>query len=155
MEAVLNLVERLVTPNMNHQLLQPYIPEEIKRALFKMHPSKSPGPDEDVDEEEDLVESKFEKMDEQDDFHTTYAKLYKVLEKYEKLYKLATKKLSDVELKRSVCGFAETSRGAVARVAQNSDDRPVVEVGIWSDTGGGGGGVGETKLMILSWEKNR
>ena len=30
---------------------------------------------EDVDEEEDLVESKFEKMDEQDDIHTAYAKL--------------------------------------------------------------------------------
>ena len=33
-----------------------------------------------VDEEDDLVESKFEKMDEQDDFHTAYAKLYKVSE---------------------------------------------------------------------------
>ena len=53
---------------------------------------------EEVDEEEDLVESKFEKMDEQDDIHTAYAKLYKVFEKYEKLYRLATKKLSDVEL---------------------------------------------------------
>ena len=53
-----------------------------------------------VDEEEDLVESKFEKMDEQDDIHTTYAKLYKVSEKHEKLYKLATKKLSEVELDR-------------------------------------------------------
>ena len=31
---------------------------------------------EDVDEEKDLVESKFEKMDEQDDIHTAYAKLY-------------------------------------------------------------------------------
>ena len=31
----------------------------------------------DVDEEEDLVESKFEKMDEQDDIHIAYAKLYK------------------------------------------------------------------------------
>ena len=30
---------------------------------------------EDVDEEEELVESKFEKMDEQDDIHTAYAKL--------------------------------------------------------------------------------
>ena len=49
-----------------------------------------------VDEEKDLVESKFEKMDEQDDIHTAYAKLYKVSEKYEKLYRLATKKLSDV-----------------------------------------------------------
>ena len=53
---------------------------------------------EDVDEEEELVESKFEKMDEQDDIHTAYAKLYKVSEKHEKLYRLATKKLSEVEL---------------------------------------------------------
>ena len=55
---------------------------------------------EDVDEEEELVESKFEKMDEQDDIHTAYANLYKVSEKYAKLYRLATKKLSDVELER-------------------------------------------------------
>ena len=55
---------------------------------------------EDVDEEEEFVESKFEKMDEQDNIHTTYAKLYKVSKKHEKLYRLATKKLSDVELKR-------------------------------------------------------
>ena len=53
---------------------------------------------EDVDEEEELVESKFEKMDEQDDIHTAYTKLYKVLEKHEKMYRLTTKKLSDVEL---------------------------------------------------------
>ena len=55
---------------------------------------------EDVDEEKELVESKFEKMDEQDDIHTVYTKLYKVLEKHEKLYKLATKKLNEVELER-------------------------------------------------------
>ena len=53
----------------------------------------------DVDEEEELVESKFEKNDEQDNIHTAYAKLYKVSKKHEKLYRLATKKLSDVELK--------------------------------------------------------
>ena len=53
-----------------------------------------------MDEEEDLVESKFEKMDEQDNIHTTYAMLYKVSKKHEKLYRLATKKLSDVELDR-------------------------------------------------------
>ena len=40
---------------------------------------------EDMDEEEDLVKSKFEKMDEQDDIHTAYAKLYKVSKKHEKL----------------------------------------------------------------------
>ena len=55
---------------------------------------------EDVNEEEELVESKFEKMDDQDDIHTTYEKLYKFSEKHEKLYRLATKKLSDVELDR-------------------------------------------------------
>ena len=58
----------------------------------------SEGIVEDVDEEKELVESKFEKMDEQDNIHTAYAKLYKVSEKHEKLYRLATKKLSEVEL---------------------------------------------------------
>ena len=53
---------------------------------------------EDVDKEKDLVESKFEKMDEQDDIHIAYAKLYKVSKKHEELYRLATKKLSEMEL---------------------------------------------------------
>ena len=53
---------------------------------------------EDVVEEEELVESKFKKMDDQDDLHIAYEKLYKFSEKHEKLYRLATKKLSDVEL---------------------------------------------------------
>ena len=44
------------------------------------------------------MESNFEKIDEQDDIHTAYAKLYKVSEKHEKLYRLATKKLSKLEL---------------------------------------------------------
>ena len=39
-------------------------------------------------------------MDEQDVIHTAYVKLYKVFEKHEKLYRLATKKLNDVELER-------------------------------------------------------
>ena len=39
-------------------------------------------------------------MDDQDDIHTTYEKLYKLSEKHEKLYRLTTKKLSDVELDR-------------------------------------------------------
>ena len=56
------------------------------------------GIEEAVDEEGDLVESKFEKIDEHDDIHTTYANLYKVSEKHEKLYRLSTKKLSEVEL---------------------------------------------------------
>ena len=54
----------------------------------------------DVDEEEELVESKFEKMDEEDGIYIAYAKLYKVLKKHEKIYRLASKKLSDVELER-------------------------------------------------------
>ena len=55
---------------------------------------------EDEVEEKELVESKFEKMDDQDDIHTTYENLYKLSEKHEKLYRLTTKKLSDVELDR-------------------------------------------------------
>ena len=53
---------------------------------------------EDVIEVEELVESKFEKMDNQDEIHTTYEKLYKLSKKHEKLYRLNIKKLSDVEL---------------------------------------------------------
>ena len=55
-------------------------------------------PTDGIVEEEEVVESKFEKMDDQDDIHTAYEKLYKLFEKHEKLYKLTTKKLSDVEL---------------------------------------------------------
>ena len=55
---------------------------------------------EDMDEEDELVESKFEKMDEQDDIHTAYAKLYKVSKKHKKMYRLTTKKLSNVELEQ-------------------------------------------------------
>ena len=39
-----------------------------------MNPTE--GIDEEVDDEKDLVESKFEKMDNQDDIHTTYKKNY-------------------------------------------------------------------------------
>ena len=42
---------------------------------------------EDVVEEEELMESKFEKIDDQDDIHTAYEKLYKLSEKHEKLYR--------------------------------------------------------------------
>ena len=55
---------------------------------------------EDVVEEKELVESKFEKMNDQYDIHTTYEKLYKLSKKHEKLYRLTTKKLSDVEFNR-------------------------------------------------------
>ena len=51
-----------------------------------------------MDEVEELVESKFEKMDKQDDIYIAYANLYKVSKKHEKLYRLTTKKFSDVEL---------------------------------------------------------
>ena len=37
-------------------------------------------------------------MDNQDDIHIAYEKLYKLSKKHEKLYRLTTKKLSDVEL---------------------------------------------------------
>ena len=46
------------------------------------------------------MESNFEKIDEQNDIHTAYAKLYKVSKKHEKMYRLASKKFSDVELER-------------------------------------------------------
>ena len=73
--------------------------DEILNAFTAIvNPTK--GIVEDVDEEEKLVESKFKNMDEKDDIHTTYVKLYKVSEKHEKLYRLTTKKLSDVKLKQ-------------------------------------------------------
>ena len=53
-----------------------------------------------IDEEEKLIESKFEKMDDQDNIHTAYTKLYKVSEKHEKLYRLAMRELSEVQLER-------------------------------------------------------
>ena len=45
MEDVLESVDRRVTADMNQILLRNYIAGEVKRALFQMHPSKSPGPD--------------------------------------------------------------------------------------------------------------
>ena len=56
------------------------------------------NPTDGIVEEEELVESKFVKMDNQDDIYTAYEKLYKLSKKYEKLYRLTTKKLNDVEL---------------------------------------------------------
>ena len=55
-----------------------------------------------VDEEEELMESKFEKMDKKGDIYTAYSKVYKNSKKHEKLYRLATRKLSEVELKNSL-----------------------------------------------------
>ena len=73
--------------------------EEILN-VFTVTVNPTEGIVEDVDKEEKLVESKFEKMNEQNDIHIAYAKLYKVSEKHEKLYRLASKELSDVELER-------------------------------------------------------
>ena len=66
----------------------------------------------DVVKEEELVESRFEKMDDQDDIYTAHEKLYKLSEKHEKLYRLATKKLSDMELDREELStkFDETNQ---------------------------------------------
>ena len=44
-EKVLEAVDHVVTPEVNYHLIQPYTAEEVKRALFQMHPSKSLGPD--------------------------------------------------------------------------------------------------------------
>ena len=70
---------------------------------------------EDVDEKEELVDFKFEKMDDQDDIHTAYEKLYKLFKKHKKLYRLTTKKLSDVELDREELSikFDETNQTEV------------------------------------------
>ncbi|KAK9740254.1 hypothetical protein RND81_03G022700 [Saponaria officinalis] len=42
---VLRCVEQVITPLMNENLNHPLCDEEIKRALFAMHPHKAPGPD--------------------------------------------------------------------------------------------------------------
>ena len=44
-QKVLGAVSPRVTPEMNNLLLQSYSAEEIRVAVFHMHPSKSPGPD--------------------------------------------------------------------------------------------------------------
>ena len=51
-----------------------------------------------IDDEKELMDSKFENMDKKDDIFTACSKHYKNFEKYEKLYRLATRKLSEVEL---------------------------------------------------------
>ena len=48
--------------------------DEILNA-FTATVNPTEGIIEDVDKEDELVESKFEKMDQQDDIHTVYAKL--------------------------------------------------------------------------------
>ena len=44
MDKVLDSVDRVVTDGMNESLVQPYTEEEVRTALFQMHPSKTPGP---------------------------------------------------------------------------------------------------------------
>jgi hypothetical protein len=45
MEAVLGTVPIKVTPEMNDDLLKPFVEKEVKEALFQMFPTKAPGPD--------------------------------------------------------------------------------------------------------------
>ena len=53
-----------------------------------------------ISEDEELDDSKFEKLDENDDIQIAYFTHYKNFKKYEKLYRLAMKKLSKVEIER-------------------------------------------------------
>ena len=45
MDRVLDDVDKVVTNEMVQFLNQPYSKENVRRALFSMHPSKSPGSD--------------------------------------------------------------------------------------------------------------
>ncbi|KAL0001019.1 hypothetical protein SO802_014800 [Lithocarpus litseifolius] len=69
-----------------------------KRMLGMVVSTLFPQDPKDVDEEEEFVESKFEKMDEQDDIHTAYAKVYKVSKKHEKLYRAQLERTSSAKL---------------------------------------------------------
>ena len=95
--------------------------DEILNAFnATVNPTK--GIVEDVDGEKDFEESKFEKMGEQDDIHTVYVKLYKVSKKHEKLYRLTTKKLSEVELEQEEIStkFDETNQTIGALRVENN-----------------------------------
>lgn len=45
MRVVVDLTLNCVTEEMNNDLIASYSGEEIRVALFQMHPNKSPGPD--------------------------------------------------------------------------------------------------------------
>ena len=42
---VLAAVDRVVTREMVRDLVRPYMAEEVRTAIFQIHPSKEPGPD--------------------------------------------------------------------------------------------------------------
>ena len=44
-DEVLTAVDRVVSEEMNQELLRPFSGEEVRNACFQMHPSKSLGPD--------------------------------------------------------------------------------------------------------------
>ncbi|KAK6160424.1 hypothetical protein DH2020_003805 [Rehmannia glutinosa] len=44
-EGIISCVHKKITSEQNEVLMEPFKEEEIKRALFSMHPDKSPGPD--------------------------------------------------------------------------------------------------------------
>lgn len=44
-EEVLEGIPSTVSNAQNQELLKPISEEEVKKALFQMHPDKSPGPD--------------------------------------------------------------------------------------------------------------
>lgn len=43
MDNVLNSVDQVIMDGMNETLTQPYTEDEVRKALFQMHPSKEPG----------------------------------------------------------------------------------------------------------------
>ena len=43
-DASIDAIEECITPEMNKELLKEFKPEEVRRALNQMHPTKAPGP---------------------------------------------------------------------------------------------------------------